>query len=117
MRSRIRPPRKALGLVEVRLGSGHGAPGQIAAIGVRAVEGKEVQSVDGVRNQARGHHGVARPTSAMDLRAVLEAVVAGQDVARSVQQESQVMAMGSELELEILIVGTDKKDLAYLVVP
>ena len=89
----------------------------MATIGACAVDGKKVQSVDRVGNQAAGHDGVAHPAFPMALGLVLDSVVARPDLARAVQQQGQVMAMGAELELEIGIVGTDKENLADLKVP
>ncbi len=103
--------------MEVRRLAGHGGPGEMAARSAPTMDAVRIRSRES-RGQRRARRpGPPRPALRASADRVLDDEVARDDVPPPRQTQRQIVAMRTELELEILLVDAEQEELDDLVVP
>ena len=103
--------------MKVRSGSADGVCGEIPALCAASVDREGVARVQARRKIAAGDPCPTCPARAADLAGVVEGQPGDLDTARPAQPENQVVAVGTQLDLQVALRFSEQEQLDDLELP
>lgn len=115
--ARLLERREAFQPMKVRSLAGHRYPGEMAARRAPTMDGVGIGGDEAGRQRRALDPRATRPAIRVDLRRVLDGEITRDDTPPPGKPQREIVAMRSELELEVLLVAAEQEELDDLVVP